>query len=247
MAEPLHLFVDFDDTLSDYREMGRQYVERLADLLCREHGGCHEEWTTVLASALTSSLERYAEEYGGRPRSGMAKWVRQEHERVLREVFTAMNARLPADIHPADLSLKLQYDALCDCNALFRGAAEALDEIQSYGVIIHAASSWPSDYIQGAMFGAGLAPFITSMFGPDLVDCPKEGPEFYRLIFRSSEVPASRAVVVDDQPECLQWAEEAGARVIQACVKPGAPQPEFPLHFRRLAELPAIVRGLMAA
>ncbi len=85
---------------------------------------------------------------------------------------------------------------------------------------------------------------FNGFFGPDLVDIPKEGPEFYMAVFKACSIRPDEAIVVDDQAMCLDWAEEAGARVVQACVRDGALEPEFPMVIRSLCELPILVNSL---
>src|SRR5438309_602999 len=68
--------------------------------------------------------------------------------------------------------------------------------------------------------------------------------EFYDRIFESCEIHPSRAIVVDDQAMCLDWAEEAGTRVIQARIRPDAPEAEFPIVLTQLSDLPALIRDL---
>ena len=61
---------------------------------------------------------------------------------------------------------------------------------------------------------------------------------------RALQAGAGPAMVVDDQAMCLDWAEETGARVVQACLKVGAEEPEFPVSFTNYEELPALVETM---
>src|SRR5437899_636878 len=122
MAERAHLFVDFDDTLSDYREHGRQYVANLGELLSLEFGETRDIWSAALQPAISQSLGRYAEKFGGRTISGFRFWEWSERERVVTEVFAAASVPLPLGRSPAELALVLQTEALIACNAALPGA-----------------------------------------------------------------------------------------------------------------------------
>lgn len=242
MREPLYLFLDFDDTLSDFRALGAQYVAALARLLAHRYGGAEEAWAAAAREEIQAGIARYEERFIGHPLAGYTQWVQDERGRITETVFERVGVALPSDRYPGDLGKRLQFEALAACNAAFPGATDALRDLTRVGVRVQMASSQESDYLRGALAGAGLASFIGRMFGPDLVDCAKEGPEFYRRIFEASGIHPSQALVVDDQPMCLDWAEEAGARVVQACVCPVAPTPEYPVALRSLSDLPRLVQ-----
>src|SRR5262249_10976942 len=142
------------------------------------------------------------------------------------------------------LAAKIQFDALTACNAAFPHAESALRELHEMGVRTQTASSQESEYLLAALIGAGIESYIETKFGPDLVDCAKESPEYYCRIFKTCEIRPSQAIVVDDQPECLDWAEEAGARVIQARLIPDAQEQQFPNAITDLSSLPAMVLTL---
>lgn len=240
-VEPVVLFLDFDDTLSDYTDLGRQYVAVLAATASIEFGGSAERWIAALQPALVESLARYRMAFTGNPRAGFVRWIAGERERLVKTVCDAVGIGLPRDLSPVELGLRLQSRGLESCTALFPGATAAMREISDAGVAVNLASSQESHYLRSALAGSGVEGYIDNWFGADLVDCAKEGPEFYHCVFAACGIRPSQAIVVDDQPECLDWAEEAGARVIQACIKRPRGEAEFPVVMTDLAELPRMV------
>jgi len=244
MAEPTFVFLDFDDTLSDFEEHGRQYVAELALLLAQEHGGTETEWSDAIRPALQESLHRYVERFAGNPLAGYAAWLEEERARAAASIFQRMGRPLPEGEPLADYARRVQFDALTACNAAFPGACEGLRQLFEDGVRTQIASSQDSEYLYAALLGTGSESYTENKFGPDLVDCAKEGPEFYARIFHACRIHPSQAIVVDDQAMCLDWAEEAGARVAQARMEPGSPPAEFPVVLTSLFDLPALVRRL---
>ncbi len=244
MPEQTYVFLDFDDTLCDMAEHRLQLVHELAGLLSEEYGGAEDEWAPVLAPTLAASLIGYREEFVGRPLAGFNRWITEERARVAREIFEAKGIAIPPDTDIGALAARLQFEALTACNASFPNAEEALRELFDMGVRAQLASSQESEYLLAALIGAGIESYTESKFGPDLVDCAKEGPVYYRRILEACGIGPAQAIVVDDQPECLDWAEEAGAKVIQARLKPDSPEQQFPMSISDLSELPAAVRKL---
>jgi FMN phosphatase YigB (HAD superfamily) len=244
MPDSTYLFLDFDDTLSDAAEHAAQYVRELAGLLASDCGGGAEQWAAAIAPAWQESVRRYEAKFTGNPLAGYNAWLEEERARMTEAIFAAVGAPLPAREPLGEFAKRVMFDALTGCNAAFPGAEDVLRELFEQGVRTQMASSQESDYLFAALIGAGVESYTESKFGPDLVDCAKEGPEFYRLIFEACGIRPSQAIVLDDLPVCLDWAEEAGAKVVQARIKPGGPEPEFPVVLTCLADLPELVKKI---
>jgi len=242
MPDSVHVFLDFDDTLSDFAALGQRYVGALSTLLAKQFGGVPEVWVEPVGQELAAATARYEATFVGSPLAGYCAWIEQERARIALAILGTHGAALPTGFDAGTFARQMQREALLASNCTFPGAAEALTALESANLPVMMASSQESEYLSAALEGAGLDRFVGSRFGPDLVDCAKEGPEFYRRIFAACGIRASQALVVDDQPTALDWAEEAGARVVQACVKPNAAEPEFPIVLRRLFDLPGLVR-----
>ena len=85
----------------------------------------------------------------------------------------------------------------------------------------------------------GIDKVFRRHYGPDLVNCPKEGPLFFQKLFEDTDVQSSKAVVGDDMPMVLKWAAECGAK----CIQVGNPGQE-PTRFTTIAglsELPEVM------
>jgi phosphoglycolate phosphatase-like HAD superfamily hydrolase len=244
MSEQTYVFIDFDDTLSNAQALWDQYTEELASLLSVDVGGDKAAWKTALRPAIDRSLDRYAETFRNNPLAGYTQWIDAERVRFIEEVFAETGQPLPTCDPLVEFAKRMQFDALTACNAAFPGAEEALRELFEMGVRTQMASAQESEFLLAALIGAQVESYIESKFGPDLVCCAKEGPEFYRRIFEACHVHPSQAIVVDDQPLCLDWAEEAGAKVVQARIQPHAPEPQFPIVLHALSDLPGLVKEL---
>ena len=240
-----NLFFDFDDTLSDFNAFVPAYVTSLSNALSMEMGGDSESWSLAIAPAIAAAIERYAERFRGNPLAGYNAWIREERARIVNDVFVRMG-RQPLDTESAhDLAIHLQERGLRPCNCLFEGADSALRQLADSGFRLHFASSQESTYLRAAMTGAPSMHRFKRFYGPDLVDCAKEGPEFYRRVFLDSGVRPEGAIVIDDQVTCLEWASEIGARVIQACVRENPEPVACDLWFERWSDLPSIIETLV--
>src|SRR5437879_4253270 len=115
MSAQLHLFIDFDDTLSDFKGHTMLYAGRLSANLSKEFGGEPTEWANVLKPAILASIERYAVRFKSNPLAGFCDWVPVERARIATEVFRSVGRTLPAEIDPAELTLRIQSEALHAC------------------------------------------------------------------------------------------------------------------------------------
>ena len=208
------VFLDFDDTLSDPFQFHVQYVREVGALLAPRYGGSEERWAKAAVDLLESVEAEYVVRFTGNPLNGYCAWLETVRERSAVTMFQRVGIPAPED--PARVARETQFETLRRCNAAFPGAVDALEGLRAAGFRIHIASGQESEYLTAALAGADLDRFVEMKFGPDLVDCAKEGPEYYERIFAAAGVKASDAVVVDDHPPAIDWALLAGASVIQS-------------------------------
>ncbi len=238
-----YLFLDFDNTLSEKTELHRQYVEELSTLLVEGHGGEKEVWVRACAETLLKVGHDYETVFVGNPLAGFCAWLPKMRVQFVTDVFALAGKPIPPD--PLELATDFQFSALTSCDATYPGAYEALDTLFRDGVRVQLASANDSEFLLAALIGAGIESFTESKFGPDLVDCAKEGPEFYTRIFDASGVAPEQALVVDDHPETLGWARAAGAKTVQTKLSTQDVYPDDPhalAILRGLPDLPALVR-----
>jgi phosphoglycolate phosphatase-like HAD superfamily hydrolase len=208
------VFLDFDNTLSDQFRFNTQYVREIGALLAPQFGGEPEAWERA-AIAMLETLERdYIARFGGNPLAGYCAWLEEARFTAAERLFGGMGLPVPSSVR--DLGMETQFRALSACDATFPGARDALLTLVEDGCRVQIASGQESEWLRAALTGAGLAEYTERIFGPDLVDCAKEGPEYYARLFAATGAQAGEALVVDDQPEPLRWAMRTGAKVVQA-------------------------------
>ncbi len=246
ISKDVFLFTDFDDTLSCQPDLTEEYIGELCQLLPREIAGGEGDWERAVRIALSNSLNRYKERFNENTSlSGYETWIKEERARALLDACQVMNISLKTSETPSELASRLQFEALTSCNAAFPEAHATLQELFEMGVRIQMASSQESEYLLAALIGAGIESFTESKFGPDIVDCAKEGPEFYRRITSVIGANPRDSIVLDDQLRCLHWAKEAGIEnLIWLRNDTSNSAPEGVCAIRTLNELPDIIRKM---
>jgi beta-phosphoglucomutase-like phosphatase (HAD superfamily) len=120
------------------------------------------------------------------------------------------------------------------------GALEAVAGLRALGLRLFVASAAPSSYVRRCLEIAGLLGSFEAVFGPDVVDGLKCGPEFYRRAFRMAALEPEQCLVVDDSPGPLAWAREAGALAVGVGWSEPDPDHAAPSFVRTLKELPSM-------
>jgi FMN phosphatase YigB (HAD superfamily) len=82
------------------------------------------------------------------------------------------------------------------------------------------------------------------LYGPDLIDTHKKGPEFYALIFEDAGVRPEDALVLDDNPMVLGWAGEVGARGVLVGKRAEGEVAGLVAEIESLADLPGLLHRL---
>ncbi|PZN06643.1 MAG: hypothetical protein DIU69_12960 [Bacillota bacterium] len=91
------------------------------------------------------------------------------------------------------------------------------------------------------MCALGISSAFRRLYDPDLVGVLKIGPDYYGRILEDAGVRPAEALVVDDRPEAVTWAAEAGARSVLVGQSRGEGcRPDFVITC--LAELPDLLR-----
>src|SRR6266851_10259762 len=147
---------------------------------------------------------------------------------------------LPAP--PEEECLDLAYRALGwitrHIHAALPGAVEAIRLLHRQGYALHAASGACSLELAGSFEGLGVRSCFGRLYGADLINTFKEGPEYYARLFADVGVQPAEALVVDDSADATCWAAQFGARTVLIGSSPH-PETDTTSRLESLAELPA--------
>lgn len=125
--------------------------------------------------------------------------------------------------------------------AALPGAAEAIRKLHRAGYLLHMASGAASDQLAGCLGGMGVRGCFGRLYGADLINTFKEGPEYYACLFADVGIQPGEALVVDDSPDALTWAAQTGAKTVLVS---RTPHPEMTPLIGSLTELPGLLRRL---
>lgn len=128
-------------------------------------------------------------------------------------------------------------------HAAFPGVIETIQMLHNQGYTLHTASGECSSDLTGYLHAMGVHHCFGRLYGPDLIDTFKEGPEYYERIFADLDISSANAVVVDDNPRAIHWATQVGARTVLVSNSPSS-ETGATMCISGLEELLAIIHQL---
>lgn len=127
-------------------------------------------------------------------------------------------------------------------SAPFPGVVEAIRALYEQGYTLHTASGEPSYDLESYLVSMGVRDCFARLYGPNLIDAFKNGPEYYERLLADCGVAPADALFVDDSPQVVGWAAQVGARAILISTQPPQ-QHAAAFCLNSLAELPELLRG----
>lgn len=227
------LLVDFDDTLVHLAPLQKALFGGMGARLAQERGGSAESWSAHAADLFSRAEADYVSRFAGRPLNGYCAWLAGTRQAMALELFGATCCGDALDaMHRLYQSVPLNPNAI-----LLPGALACLQVLSRHGVPVYLASGNDSLHLETVSGALGLLPYLRVHFGPDKLDCAKEGPEFYARICAELHAEPKQVVVADDQPSALTWALEAGCTTVQVALPEIGPRDPAPGAIRLVTAL----------
>jgi HAD superfamily hydrolase (TIGR01509 family) len=208
------LFVDKGGVLADNAgDLGPQWRRLIGEFLAPRLGGTPEAWGEASRSAFQRHLERQRAAMAQRGRADLRGFFAKDVRLWLLDMCETMGVPRPADEDAERIAAEtVSYvETRIEIRAPKRGL-QALRALRRRGVVLHIASGDSHDELVEFLEQIGARDLFDRVYGSDLVDTWKFGPEYYRAILNDSGVDPVRAAVVDDDPEAVSWASECGLR-----------------------------------
>lgn len=109
------------------------------------------------------------------------------------------------------------------------GVVEGIRALHARGYTLYTASGEARAELDGYLTALGVRELFAGLYGGDVVNTMKEGPEYYERVLADSGEAPETSLFVDDMPTVLDWIRQAGAR--SALVKTDPPPNTRADHF----------------
>lgn len=212
---PSVLFIDDGGTINDNRLRAEQWPRHVGEYLASRLGGTPEAWAAVNREV----FPRVWAETGERMHTFAThrEFLRTYDLAWITGMCEAVGVPVPRDEAAIEIARGAHEHVSARVHAPIAGAHQAVRALRNAGYALHTASGTPSRELEKLLARLGIRDCFGWLFGADLVDLPKGGPDFYRRIFAHAGVDPSAALVIDDSERACGWAREAGARAV--CIR----------------------------
>ena len=212
------IFLDDGGVMNDNERRAVEWERLIGEFLAPRLGGDRAAWGEANRVVFDRQWQRF--EAWTRERVTAGEWgdffgSSEERERWLREMCEHVGVGAPAGSACLQLACETDAYVIPRVRAAYPGAVDAIRALHRRGYTISTASSAPSWNLECNLAGMGVRDLFTErLYGPDLVSTLKEHPEFHRRIFADAGVAPADTLVVDDSPQRLRRAAEAGAATV---------------------------------
>lgn len=217
------LFVDKGGVLIDNAEdLGPQWRRLIGEFLSPRLGGSARAWGDANVPAFERQLERWRAEMAKRGPADIRGFFAKDARLWFLDMCDAAGFARPADEEAERIAAETVHyvKAHLEIRPPQKGLL-ALRALKRRGLVLHMASGDSHDDLVEFLERIGARDLFDRVYGSDLVNTWKFGPEYYRAILRDSGVDADRAAVIDDSPKALSWARQSGLRVFQVARRDG--------------------------
>ena len=234
----LTIFLDDGGVINDNAVRGPQWQALIGEFLSPILGGDPAAWAAANEAIFEQIWGPAFKDYlDGLYGDDFNSWLRDYDLRWLQSMAAAVGVPTPV---AEDARLRLVRETVTyvteRVRAAYPGAVDAIKWL-SVRFRLCTASNEPSVDLDGYLRGMGVRHLFEDLYGPDLVGCVKNRPDYYLRAFARTGVEPDQALIVDDSPGNLAFAVEAGART--CLVAPaGTPPGGFDLVVQSLADLP---------
>jgi phosphoglycolate phosphatase-like HAD superfamily hydrolase len=204
------VFLDDGGVMSDNRRRAPEWVRLIGVFMPPRLGGTPEQWGYHNQRIIRQVLD----DVFGRLSSFASH---REFQRIyatnwMTAMCQAMAIEMPDNGEELyrELSIYVAEHAKCECP----GAGDAVRGLHRAGYQLFTASGTASWELRGIVSRMGIADLFETLYGPDLIDRVKYGPNYYELVFAHAGVVPAQALVVDSDLECCEWARKVGAKAV---------------------------------
>ena len=207
------VFLDDGGVLNDNERRAVEWRRYVPEFFIPRLGGTADAWSEANRVVALESWHRYLAHMAVATQ-GVEPYLREADRRWLRDMCSLVGVPGPLPDEIDDLVTAAQRYACERCRSAYPDVIGAVFLLAREGLALHTASGETSAQLAAYLRGMGVRDCFDRLYGTDLVDRFKCGPAYYAAIVADSGVDPHEAVVVDDSPEALGWAEACGLRPI---------------------------------
>jgi FMN phosphatase YigB (HAD superfamily) len=241
---PLAIFLDDGGVMNDNEPRGEQWRRLVAAYFAPILGGAPQAWEDANYRFTTGLFEQSAWEHRLKSAPDYESFERTYFVDWMAGMCDFVGVQCPSPERSIELGRAATAWIIPQIRASYSGAVEAIRGLHAWGYRLYTASGAASYDLAAYLEGMGVLDCFQRLYGPDLVDTFKMGPEYYTRILADARVDPADALVVDDSRHAAMWAAQAGVRCVRINSHTKQEEPSLPATIPALADLPALLAFL---
>jgi FMN phosphatase YigB (HAD superfamily) len=233
MPKPV-LFLDDGGVLNDNAVRGPQWQRLVGEYFAPRLGGDPAAWAEANRVVMDDLAARGGWDALMRASADQADYDRRYFEMWLPGMCAWVGVPAPGEAECVALGLAAEDYIIPRVRSAIPGAAEAVRALWNAGYALHMGSGGASRLLQMYLDSMDIRECFGRLYGPDLIDAFKIGPEYYARILAAEKLAPGDALFLDDSLKALGWAAETGAGTLLV----GQAAANGFERIRSLAELP---------
>lgn len=206
------LLFDLQGTLIDPAALAQQFPGQIGRVLAARFGGAQSAWADA-RRAITADWDSYYADLDLTGEHGLEHF-REGEIRVTRALFRLAAVPEPGMAVLEPLARELPELAGQGCHALYPEVRQVLARLHQAGYILGIASHASSGLARGLLAGGGVLDwFAGPILGPDETGRFQKDAAFYQ----QSALPPEECLVIDDDPDGVHGARQAGMQALLLC------------------------------
>lgn len=236
------ILLDDGGVMNNNQLRGEQWPPLVGEFFAPRLGGTVSAWAEANRVVVQRLLEPTSWLQRLQASSGYASFERTYWNDWLSAMGQLVEITLPLEEECIRLAQQAEVFIIPRIRSAFPGVIEAIQQLHAEDYILHTASGESSVHLAHYLEGMGVRDCFGRLYGSDLLNTFKEGPEYYRQLFSDLQIVPGDALIVDDSPRALAWASKLGARTV--LVGDAQKMGNGAMHIHNLAELPALLQQI---
>ncbi|MHA2175122.1 MAG: HAD family hydrolase [Candidatus Hodarchaeales archaeon] len=208
------IFLDDGGVMNNNAIRSVQWRELVALFFVPRFGGSHYKWKEANTYAFANLWKIYESRLKNDPYIDYNLYKKKEMEQWILDTFEIMEIEAPDIDTRLTLSKEASEWITNRVRSGYPGVVETIKLLVEKGFMLCTASGEASHELNGYLTGMGIREYFSNLFGPDLINTIKASPRFYHRIFYQMRIDPTKAIVVDDSPDAIDWAATTGAKTI---------------------------------
>ncbi len=227
------VFLDVDGVINDHALNPGMWDSLMGDVLAPVLGATPAEWGRA-NRRVWPRIWTGNRDWGTDP----IERIRTESQLILDGMCQELGLAPPSPEACFELWKQVDLYIAGSAKAAFPFASDAVRAIAGRARV-HTATGNPSWRVETLLGTLGVRQHVGFPAGPDLVGIWKSSTAYYERVLERTGVEPSRALIVDDTAECIEFAASVGAQT--AHIWSGECDCSAEHHVATLAEVPALL------